>query len=107
MTENNDTPGKRKIWVRGFFMLLMAFVFQVASTVVFVVTVVQFVIMLLSDTPIARLVAFGRSLGRYIEQIVNFLTFATEEVPFPFSDWPSGGFNSPSLHRLSDYGFPF
>ena len=91
MTENNDTQGKRKIWVRGFFMLLMAFAFQLTSTVVFVVTVVQFVIMLLSDTPIARLVAFGRSLGRYIEQIVNFLTFATEEVPFPFSDWPSGG----------------
>ena len=90
MTENTDTPGTRKIWVRGFFMLLMVFVFQVASTVMFVVTVMQFVIMLLGDTPIARLVAFGRSLGRYLQQIVNFLTFATEEVPFPFSDWPTG-----------------
>lgn len=90
MTENNDTQGKRKIWVRGFFMLLKAFVFQVASTVMFVVTVIQFDIMLLGDTPIARLVAFGRSLGRYLQQIVNFLTFATEEAPFPFSDWPTG-----------------
>ena len=90
MNENTDTPGKGKIWVRGLFMLLMAFVFQVAGTVMFVVTVIQFVIMLLNDTPIARLVAFGRSLGRYLQQIVHFLTFASEEIPFPFSDWPSG-----------------
>jgi len=90
MTENTATPGKRKIWVRGFFMLLMAFVFQLAGTVMFVVTIIQFVIMLLNDTPNARLVSFGRSLGRYMQQIVHFLTCAAEEIPFPFSDWPSG-----------------
>jgi hypothetical protein len=31
----------------------------------------------------------GQSLGRYLRQIVDFVSFATEEVPFPFSDWPS------------------
>lgn len=91
MSENADTTtNKHNIWVRGFFMLLMAFAFQVSETVMFVVTVIQFVMMLLNDTPNARLVSFGRSLGRYIQQIVNFLTFASEEIPFPFSDWPSG-----------------
>lgn len=91
MSENADTTtNKRNIWVRGFFMLLMAFAFQVSETVMFVVTAIQFVMMLLNDTPNARLVSFGRSLGRYIQQIVNFLTFASEEIPFPFSDWPSG-----------------
>lgn len=91
MTENTDpASNKRNLWVRGFIMLLMAFAFQVSATVMFVVTVIQFVLMLLNDTPNARLVSLGRSLGRYLQQIVNFLTFATEQIPFPFSDWPSG-----------------
>jgi hypothetical protein len=35
-----------------------------------------------------RLRSFGRAVGRYLAQIADFVTFATEEVPFPFSDWP-------------------
>lgn len=81
---------KRKIWIRGFFMLLMSLAFQVAGAVMFVVTVVQFVLSILSNTPNDRLVAFGRSLARYLQKIAAFLTFVDEEVPFPFSDWPSG-----------------
>jgi nucleoside recognition membrane protein YjiH len=88
MTEDTESGSKRKIWVRGFFMLLMALAYQVSSTVIFVITLIQFVLVLLNDTPNDRLLAFGRSLGRYLQQIVNFLTFASEEVPFPFSDWP-------------------
>ena len=56
----------------------------------FWVMVIQFVLTLLSDTPNIRLVSFGRSMGSYLRQIVNFLTFATEEMPFPFSEWPAG-----------------
>ncbi len=91
MNEEVDTSKiKRQIWVRGFFMLLMVLLFQVSATVMFAVSIVQFVIMLLNQIPNQRLVSFGRSLGRYIQQIINFLAFATEDVPFPFSDWPSG-----------------
>lgn len=91
MNENPDTTtDKRNIWMRGLFMLLMGFASQVCGTVICIVTVFQFVMMLLTNTPNAHIVSFGRSLGRYMQQIVNFLTFATEEIPFPFSDWPSG-----------------
>ncbi len=91
MYENADVPeNKRSIWVRGLFMLLTAFAFQVCATVLCIVTVIQFVVMLLNGAPNARLVSFGRSLGRYFQAIVNFLTFGTEEIPFPFSDWPVG-----------------
>jgi hypothetical protein len=36
-----------------------------------------------------RLRGVGRSIGRYLGQIAAFVSFATEDVPFPFSDWPS------------------
>jgi hypothetical protein len=45
--------------------------------------------MLLNGTPNARLVSFGRSMGRYLRQVIDFLTFAAEEIPFPFNDWPT------------------
>jgi hypothetical protein len=91
MNDISDASGnKRNIWMRGLFMLLMAFAFHVCITVLCVVTVIQFVMMLLNDTPNTRLVSFGRSMGNYLRQIVNFLTFATEEIPFPFSEWPAG-----------------
>jgi len=91
MNDTPDTPiDRRNIWIRGLFMLLMAFAFQVCGTVICIVTVIQFVMTLLNGTPNLRLVSFGRSMGRYLQQIVDFLTFATEEIPFPFNDWPTG-----------------
>lgn len=89
----NDNPvttiNQRNIWLRGLFMLLMALAYHVAGTLVLIVAVIQFVMALLTGAPNVRLVSFGRSLGRYFQQLVNFLTFATEQIPFPFSEWPA------------------
>ncbi|MDH4216641.1 MAG: DUF4389 domain-containing protein [Gallionella sp.] len=90
MNENSVVPtNNRNIWMRGLFMLLMALACHVSVTVLFIISFIQFVIKLLNDAPNERLVSFGRSLARYIQQIVNFMTFASEEKPFPFNDWPT------------------
>lgn len=85
----NENTEKRNIWTRALFMLLMALAYHVCGTVLFVISLVQFVIVLAGGTPNARLVLFGRSLAHYYRQIVIFMTFATEEKPFPFNDWPT------------------
>ena len=92
MNENPDAPANNhnNIWMRGLLMLLMALVYHVCGTVIFFVTLIQFVLKLLNGKSNARLVSFGRSIGCYLQQIVYFLTFATEEIPFPFNDWPKG-----------------
>ena len=72
--------------LRGLFMLLIAFFYQLAGTLLFFITIIQFVIVLINRTPNARLVSFGRSVRSYIKQIVNYLTFASDDRPFPFSD---------------------
>jgi hypothetical protein len=90
MNADSDIPtNKRNILIRGLYMLLMLFAFHVSGTVLCIATAIQYVMMLLSGTPNVRLVSFGRSLGRYLQQIADFQTFATEEIPFPFNDWPS------------------
>lgn len=91
MTEQQTTTtAERDTLLRGLFMLLMALFYQLAGTLLFFVAIIQFVITLVNKAPNMRLISFGRSLGSYIKQIVSYLTFASEERPFPFSDWPAG-----------------
>jgi len=89
ITESSEH--KRNIWMRGLFMLLMGLAFQVCGTVLCIVTVIQFVIVLLGGEPNARLLSFGRNLGIYFRQIVDYLTFVSQTLPFPFSEWPTSG----------------
>lgn len=88
--ESTVANNERNVLIRGLYMLLMALAWQVSGTVLCFIAVVQFASALLTGTPIARLAVFGRSVAVYTKQVVDFLTFASEEVPFPFSDWPSG-----------------
>jgi hypothetical protein len=91
MSENPvTTVDKRSIWMRGLLMILMALAYQLAGTVLFFIALIQFVLALLSDAPNPRLAAFGRSVGRFQSQIASFVSFASEDLPFPFADWPSG-----------------
>ncbi len=89
MTNTPTTIPKRNIWLRALLMLLMGIGFQLAATLLGILAVVQFVLALITDAPNARLCSFGHSLGQYLRQIADFVSFATEEVPFPFNDWPA------------------
>jgi hypothetical protein len=89
-----DSPAtlrdKRSIWLRGLLMIMMALAFHISGTLLALGAIVQFALVLLSDKPTVRLIVFGQSLGLYLSQIADFVSFATEEAPFPFSAWPSG-----------------
>lgn len=81
----------RETWVRGFFMLLFLFALWLVRILLVVTAVFQFCTQLIRRRPIARLLPFGRSVGLYLRQISDFLTFNTEDRPFPFSPWPDPG----------------
>jgi hypothetical protein len=80
---------KRNIWLRGLLMILMALAYQLAGTVLFFTAILQFVFALASDAPNPRLATFGQSVGRFQSQVANFVSFASDDLPFPFADWPS------------------
>ena len=91
MTENAlvTTPEPRKLWVRALLMLLMCAAFQLAAWILVLTALVQLVFAIVNDEPNRRLQHFGSSVGLYLTQIASFVTFTTEAVPFPFSDWPA------------------
>jgi hypothetical protein len=77
-------------WTRGFFMLVYATLFWVARIVIAVVVLFQFGSMLITGKINERLLGFGQSLSLYMYQIMRYLTYNTEEKPFPLSPWPQG-----------------
>jgi len=53
-----------------------------------VIAVVQFVTRLFSGQINQQLAEFGDGLAAYFRQIMGFLTFHSEDKPFPFAPWP-------------------
>ena len=82
---------KRSTWLRLFFMLVVVLLYSVSRIVVSVVVLLQFFWVLFSGETKKQLEIFGLSLATYTYQIIRYLTFNTEERPFPFDlDWPDG-----------------
>lgn len=78
-----------KHWLRLVFMLLFAALLQVASLVVSIVVILQFLFSLITGQDNKNLRDFGAAVTEYIHQSLKFLTYNSEEKPFPFSDWPN------------------
>ena len=80
----------KSIWMRLLFMLVITFLYSISRIVVGAVVIVQFFWVLFSGEINERLKIFGKSLATYTNQIILYLTFNTEERPFPFDvDWPN------------------
>lgn len=81
----------RSTWLRLFFMIVVAFLYGISRVVIGAVVLVQFFWVLFTGNTNAHLENFGQSLATYTYQIIRYLTFVSEERPFPFdADWPAG-----------------
>jgi len=76
-------------WLRLLFMLLFAAFYSIAEIVLLVVVTFQFLCKLISGSTNERALAFGAQLSTYIYQTFMYLTYNTEERPFPFANWPT------------------
>ncbi len=90
------------IWLRLVFMIVLSMAYGVAEAVAFAVVVFQFVASLFTGKPNDQLARFGRNLARYFQQIIAYLTFATEEKPFPFTPWPDEPHEETPVEEESD-----
>jgi hypothetical protein len=96
MTDDIKTNVKsRGTWKRAVHMIVLAIAFNVAELVIYAVTIFQFLSALITGEPNGNLRRFGTELGDYVSSIVRFLTFASEEKPFPFAPWPSSRTSGP------------
>lgn len=76
------------IWIRLIYMLLFVFATYLSMMVFWFVVVVQFLFALITGQPNPHIAKFSDVLCQYIAQCLGFLSFGTEEKPFPFDDFP-------------------
>jgi hypothetical protein len=75
------------IWQRIFFMLLFALVIELVGLLLWLVVILQLGAMLVTGKPNDNILTFGRQLSLYLYHILLFVTFNTDQRPFPFSSW--------------------
>ena len=86
-----DNLKSSRTWLRLFFMLVFVLLYGVSRVVVGAVVVVQFFWLLFTGRINNRILQLGQSLATYTYHIIRYLTFNSEQRPFPFdSDWPKG-----------------
>ncbi|MFL0808850.1 MAG: DUF4389 domain-containing protein [Agarilytica sp.] len=85
--KENITSGAT--WMRCLYMVFFGVCLTVSRFVMWVVVVLQFLFALTTGSDNANLRRLGDSLSQYIFQALKFLTFNSEEKPFPFTDWPT------------------
>lgn len=78
-----------KHWLRLVYMLLFAVILYAAIMVVWVLVLVQFLFSLITGQDNFKIRQFAYSLSTYIYQTLKFLTYSSDEKPFPFTDWPA------------------
>lgn len=90
MSTDATKPYKdRSAWMRGLYMLIFMLFLGVAKFVTFVVILVQFIKVLFTSDTNPKLLGFGDSLSQYQYQILLYLTYNTEQQPYPMGDWPA------------------
>lgn len=85
----------RATWLRLAFMLVSAVLLCVTTLVGTLVVVMGFVWLLFTGEVNRQLQQVGQSIAAYVYEIIRYLTFNTDQKPFPMGgDWPAGDADS-------------
>lgn len=81
---------KDETWKRGLYMLFFIFIYGISKFLIIGIMLFQFFTIILTGHMNEQLLKFGQNLSTYLYQITLFLTYISEQRPFPFSTWPDG-----------------
>lgn len=76
-------------WMRLVYMILFAVIFNIAEFVIVVMVVVQFLFKLFTGKANETLGALGQTVASYVYEMIAYLTFHTDDMPYPFGPWPT------------------
>ncbi len=75
------------IFYRLIYMIIIAVMISFAQTILTVLTVIQFVIMLINNKePNQRIAEFGTDLGVWVAKAARYQTAASEVKPWPWTE---------------------
>ena len=87
----NQTNARRDLkddLIRGAFMILFFVAARCVGVLVAVITLFQFLCVLIAGKPNGNVKDFGRNLSLYAAEIIQFLSYNTDRKPWPYFPWP-------------------
>ena len=75
-------------WQRALYMILFGIVGYAVLLFVFFLAVVQFILVVINGAKNENLCRLASRINSYLTQILDFLSFTSDSVPFPFSPLP-------------------
>lgn len=85
----------RDTWLRFVYLVVFGFAFYLSIMLTFATSIFQFLAKLFSGNSFAGLSEFGLNLATYQAQVTRYLTFASDEKPFPFAQFPANEYVAP------------
>ena len=109
MIKGNMSLTNVDTWIRLAYMVLFALLVMAARLVVSIVVVLQFALVLVFGKDNENLRNLGQGLGKWVYQAIMFLTFNSNDKPFPFDEWPildpSEGYSVKATEEVEDVEF--
>ena len=84
--ENLLKQGK---WLRLLWMIGFSFIYYLSMTVLWIIVLVQFLFVLVTDKRSSNVTKVSRGFRNYMVQILDYINYHSSEKPFPFSDFLS------------------
>ena len=85
-------PLPNNLWLHGLIMLVLVLLVNLAQTILGLCATLQFFWMLFARERNPGIARFGEDIAHWLAATSRFLTGATDERPFPWTDWgnPNG-----------------
>ena len=78
-------------WKRGLYMLFFITAYWISKFIIGTVMLFQFIAVLFFGKTNEQVLKHSQNFSTYVYQIVLYLTYNSEQRPFPFgAEWPDG-----------------
>lgn len=85
---DNETEVRPSRWARLIPMIVLIICFGLAEAALYIIALIQFIWSLVNEEPNEQLADFGTALSVWMAQDAKYLSYASEEKPFPWASWP-------------------
>ncbi len=94
MIDLNEADLKKNVkdkdtWLRFVYLVVFGVAFYLSVLLTLATSIFQFLAKLFSGSSFVGLAEFGDNLATYQAQVTRFLTFSSDEKPFPFAPFPT------------------
>jgi hypothetical protein len=85
MEEVKKASGERLLYT--IFFVIIA---NIVSWIVCLVVIAQFLYSWIGGSLNEKLLFFSASLSEYVKQLIAYISFNSDEKPWPMGEWPQG-----------------